>query len=61
MTAAELTTYRIPEDPISPASVEGYVVSFMAFYERGFGVPSHQFLHSPLQHYRLELHNLTLW
>jgi hypothetical protein len=29
------------------------------FYERGFGVPSHRFLHSLLQFYVLELHHLT--
>jgi hypothetical protein len=52
-------TYRVPEDPVSPASAEGYVVSFMAFYERGFDVLSHQLLFLLLQHCRLELHNLT--
>jgi hypothetical protein len=50
MMAAELVT---------PTLEERYVVSFMAFYKRGFDVPSHQFLHSLLEHYRLELHNLT--
>jgi hypothetical protein len=30
-----------------------------AFYERGFGAPSHWFLHSLLQFYGLELHHLT--
>jgi hypothetical protein len=35
------------------------VVAFAAFYERGFGVPSHRFLHSLLQCYILELHHLT--
>jgi hypothetical protein len=30
-----------------------------AFYERGFGVPSHRFLHSLLEFYGLELHHLT--
>jgi hypothetical protein len=59
MMAAELVTYRVPEDPVSPTLEERYVVSFMAFYKRGFDVPSHQFLHSLLEHYRLELHNLT--
>jgi hypothetical protein len=34
-------------------------VSFMAFYERGFGVPPHQFLHSLLRYYGLELHHVT--
>jgi hypothetical protein len=38
---------------------EGYVVSFAAFYERGFGASSHRFLHSSLWQYGLELHNLT--
>jgi hypothetical protein len=59
MTMEELVTSCVPEDPISPASVDGYVVSFVAFYERGFGVSSNRFLHSLLQHCRLELHNLT--
>jgi hypothetical protein len=34
-------------------------VACAMFYERGFGVPSHQFLHSLLQFYDLELHHLT--
>jgi hypothetical protein len=37
----------------------GYVMAYVAFYERGFSVPSHQFLHSLLQFYRLELHHLN--
>jgi hypothetical protein len=56
---AELVTCHVPEDLISPTPVEGYVVSFVAFYEWRFIVPSHQLLHSLLQHYCLELHNLT--
>jgi hypothetical protein len=35
------------------------MMAFMAFYDRRFGVPSHQFLHSLLQYYGLDLHNLT--
>jgi hypothetical protein len=31
----------------------------MAFYEQGFVVPSHQFLHSLLWCYGLEIHHLT--
>jgi hypothetical protein len=30
-----------------------------AFYKRGFGVPTHQFLRSLLQFYGLELHHLS--
>jgi hypothetical protein len=41
MTAMELATYRVPEDLMFPVTMEGYVVTFVAFYERGFGVPSH--------------------
>jgi hypothetical protein len=59
MMAAELTTYRVAEDPTLPAPVGGYVVSFMAFYERGFGKPLHQFLCSMLWYYDHELHHLT--
>jgi hypothetical protein len=39
--------------------VKGYVVAFVAFYERGFYAPSDQLLCSMLQYYGLELHNLT--
>jgi hypothetical protein len=33
MTAMELFTWHVPEDPVSPALVEGCQVSFAAFYE----------------------------
>jgi hypothetical protein len=57
--AVKLATCHRPEDPASPTPVEGYVVSFLAFYKSRFSVSSHQFLHSLLQHYLLLLHNLT--
>jgi hypothetical protein len=44
MTAVDLATCRAPEDAASPAPVGGYIVACVAFYERGFSVPSHQFL-----------------
>jgi hypothetical protein len=59
MTAAELTTCSVLEDPAFPTPAEGYVVSFMAFYEWGFSMPLHWFLYSLLQHYDLEVHHLT--
>jgi hypothetical protein len=59
MSALELEACRVPVDPTFPTHVEEYVVSFTAFYERGFGVPPHQFLHSLLWYYGLELHHLT--
>jgi hypothetical protein len=60
MTAVELATCHVPEDPTSPAPTERYVVAFVVFYEWGFNMPSHRFLRSLLQHYGLGLHNLTL-
>jgi hypothetical protein len=59
MTAVKLVTYRVPEDPASPVSVAGYMVACTTFYERGFGVPSHQFLRSLLQFYAMKLYHLT--
>jgi hypothetical protein len=61
MMTAELAICRVPEDPAFPVPVGGYVVACAAFYEWGFGVPSHQFFHSLLQFYSLELHHLTPW
>jgi hypothetical protein len=59
ITAAELATSYMPKDPTSPILMGGYVVACVAFYEQGFGVPSHRFLRSLLQFYSLELHHLT--
>jgi hypothetical protein len=55
----ELATCCMPEYHASPAPSLGYIVVCAAFYERGFSVPSHWFLHSLLQFYGLELHHLT--
>jgi hypothetical protein len=57
MTMAEFVTCLIPVDPSSPTPVRGYIVSCVAFYERGFGAPTHQFLYSLLWSYGLELHH----
>jgi hypothetical protein len=59
MTAVELATCHVPEDPASRAPAGGYVVACTTFYEWGFGVPSHQFLCSLLRSYSLNLHHLT--
>jgi hypothetical protein len=45
--------------PYASTPVEGYVVSLVAFYERGFGTPQHQFLHSLLWYYGLKHHHLA--
>jgi hypothetical protein len=60
MTMMELMACYVPKDPTSPAPVQGYVVASVAFYGQGFSAPSHQLLCSLLQHYNLELYNLTL-
>jgi hypothetical protein len=59
MMAAELATCHMSEGPTFPMPLEGYVVSFVAFYEWGFSTPSHRFLSSLLGYYDLELHHLT--
>jgi hypothetical protein len=43
MIATELATCRVPENPASPipAGGGGYIMVCMAFYERGFSVPSY--------------------
>jgi hypothetical protein len=37
----------------------GYVVSFIPFHERGFGVPVSRFMRALLHHYGVELHNFN--
>jgi hypothetical protein len=41
MTAVELATCCVPEDPTSPALAGGYIVACTVFYEQEFGVPWH--------------------
>jgi hypothetical protein len=59
MIAAEFATCLVPVDHVSPTLAKEYIVVCAAFYERGFSVPSSQFLHSLLQSYGLYLHHLT--
>jgi hypothetical protein len=59
MTSVELVACRVPEDPALPTPVGGYVVSFVVFYEWGFGTPPPWFLCSLLWYYGLEQHHLT--
>jgi hypothetical protein len=44
MSVVELKACQVLVAPALPSPAEGYMVSFTAFYEWGFGVPSHQFL-----------------
>jgi hypothetical protein len=43
-------------DPTPPL---GYVVSFIPFHERGFGVPASRFMRALLHYYGVELHNFN--
>jgi hypothetical protein len=54
MMVAKLATCYVPNDPAFPMPIEGYMVSFVAFYERGFVTLSHRFLCSMLSYYDLE-------
>jgi hypothetical protein len=48
MTTMKLMAHHVSEDPAFPTPMEGYMVSFVVFYEWGFGTSSHWFLHSLL-------------
>lgn len=56
-TTAEEWILPRSEQVLEPPS--GYVVSFAAFHERGFGSPLHDFLRGLLHHYEIELHHLN--
>jgi hypothetical protein len=52
--------WRVPPfDHREPAPPEGYVVSFMTFHERGFGVLASPFMRVLLNYYKVELHHLA--
>jgi hypothetical protein len=59
MIAVEFAACLVPTGLVSPASAKGFIVACAAFYEWGFGFPSHRFLRSLLRSYGLELHHLT--
>jgi hypothetical protein len=49
----------LPPTHREPAPPEGYVVSFVCFHERGFGVPASVFMRALLHYYQVELHHLA--
>jgi hypothetical protein len=52
--------WRVPPfDHWEPAPPEGYVVSFVAFHERGRRMPPSRFMRALLHYYKVELHHLT--
>jgi hypothetical protein len=48
-----------PASEADPTPPPGYVVSFISFHERGFGVPASRFMRALQHHYGVELHNLN--
>jgi hypothetical protein len=48
-----------PPSGAAPSPPPGYVVSFVSFHDRGFGVPASRFMRAILHVYGVELHNLS--
>jgi hypothetical protein len=51
--------WMAPPSGAAPSSPPGYVLSFVSFHERGFGVPASRFMRAILHVYEVELHNLS--
>jgi hypothetical protein len=51
--------WMAPPSGAAPSPPLGYVVSFVSFHERGFGVPTSRFMQAILHVYGVELHNLS--
>jgi hypothetical protein len=51
--------WMAPPSGAAPSPPLGYVLSFVSFHERGFGVPASRFMRAILHVYRVELHNLS--
>jgi hypothetical protein len=48
-----------PSDHQEPVPPEGYVVSFVAFHERGLRMQPSQFMQALLHYYKVELHHFA--
>ena len=44
---------------LEPRPCDGYIVSFMAFHERGLGLPADRFMRALLHYYGMKLHNFN--
>jgi hypothetical protein len=51
--------WMAPSSGAAPSPPPRYVVSFVSFHERGFGVPASRFMRAILHVYGVELHNLS--
>jgi hypothetical protein len=51
--------WMVPPSRAAPSPPSGYVLSFVSFHERGFGVPASRFMRAIMHFYGVELHNLN--
>jgi hypothetical protein len=51
--------WMVPPSGAALSPPLGYVLSFVSFHERGFGVPASRFMRAILHFYGVELHNLN--
>jgi hypothetical protein len=59
-TSRSQPKWRVPpSDHRESAPPEGYVVSFVAFHERGVEMPPSRFMRALLHYYKVELHHLA--
>jgi hypothetical protein len=47
------TEWLMPSREDAPAPLDGYIISFVPFHERGFMMPPHPFLRRLLHHYQI--------
>jgi hypothetical protein len=55
----EAVEWIVPADKSVPRRPSGYLVSFMAFHERGFSIPAGRFIREVLFAYRLQLQHVN--
>lgn len=56
----DLPEWIVPAvDAKEPNPPPGYVVSFLAFHDRGFGTPASRFMRALTHYYGVELHNFN--
>jgi hypothetical protein len=59
LSSAPQPEWIAPGSGVGPTLPPGYVVSFIPFHERGFGVPASRFMRALLHYYGVELHNFN--
>ena len=55
----EVVEWLMPDHKEAPVLLDGYIVSFVPFHERGLMIPPHPFLRGLLHHYQIELQHLN--